>query len=159
MIMTAVAARTTTVTRPKIMVETATATRREIVVETTAGTRPETAAESMKAISPGALTMTGAAATVAAATTATIITGDRPLLRKMISPPKKQASCDESQDARQPSPRTALPPRKSLELHWPSVHITLVTCVVFANISCLHNCLAVVATYIGQNHLIHLLGW
>ena len=94
MIMTATAARTTTATRPKIMVETATAkrceilvetataTRHEILVETTAGTRLETAAETMKAISPGALTMTGAAATVAAVTKATIITGDRPLLRK-----------------------------------------------------------------------------
>jgi hypothetical protein len=82
MIMTATAARTTTVTRPKIMVETATATRREILVEITAGTRLETAAESMKAINPGALTRTGAAATIAAATTATIITDDRPLFRK-----------------------------------------------------------------------------
>jgi hypothetical protein len=69
MIMTATAARTMTATRPKIMVETATATRRE------------TAAENMKAVSPGPLTRTGAA-TVAAATTAKIITGDRPLLRK-----------------------------------------------------------------------------
>jgi hypothetical protein len=94
MIMTATAARTTTATRPKVIVETATATRREILVETTTGTRLEimaetttgtrleTAAESMKAISPGPLTRIGAAATVAAATTARIITGDRPLLRK-----------------------------------------------------------------------------
>jgi hypothetical protein len=82
MIMTATAARTTTATRPKITVETAAATRREILVETTAGTRLETAAETIKAINPGPLTRTGAAATVAAATTATIITGDRPLFRK-----------------------------------------------------------------------------
>ena len=41
--------------------------------------------------------------------------------------PKIQASCDESQDARQPSPRTALPPRMSLGPDWPSVHVTLVT--------------------------------
>src|ERR1700744_5987268 len=40
---------------------------------------------------------------------------------------KKQASCDESQDARQPSPRTALPPRMSLEPPCPFVHVTLVT--------------------------------
>jgi hypothetical protein len=82
MIVTATAARTMTATRPKIMVETATATRHEIRVETAAGTRLETAAETIKAISPGPLTRTGAAPTVAAATTAMIIAGDRPLLRK-----------------------------------------------------------------------------
>src|SRR5579871_548587 len=126
MSMTKTVARTTTATRPKIEVETATATRREILVETTAGTRLETAAEAMEAISPEPLTRTGAAATVAAATTATTITSDRPLLRKGFSS-KKQASRDESQDARQPSPRTALPPRESLEPPCPFVHVTLVT--------------------------------
>src|ERR1051325_8460869 len=40
---------------------------------------------------------------------------------------KNQASCDGSQDARQPSPRTALPPRVSIDPDWPFVHITLVT--------------------------------
>ncbi|HET9283436.1 MAG TPA: hypothetical protein VFR24_15890, partial [Candidatus Angelobacter sp.] len=48
---------------------------------------------------------------------------------------KNQASCDESQDARQPSPRTALPPRVSLDLHWPFVHVTLVTSGQNFNIS------------------------
>src|SRR5512146_174422 len=32
-----------------------------------------------------------------------------------------------SQDARQPSPRTALPPRESVWPDWPLVHVTLVT--------------------------------
>src|SRR5690242_11365457 len=32
-----------------------------------------------------------------------------------------------SQDARQPSPRTALPPRESIEPRCPVVHVTLVT--------------------------------
>jgi len=44
-----------------------------------------------------------------------------------ILPSKNQASCDESQDARQPSPRTALPPGVSIDLDWPFVHVTLVT--------------------------------
>jgi hypothetical protein len=82
MIMTTTVARITTARRPTIMVEIVTATPREILVETTAGTRLETAAETMKAISPGPLTRSGEAATVAAATTATIIMSDRPLLRK-----------------------------------------------------------------------------
>ena len=82
MTMTTTGARTTTATPHKIMVEIAAATRREIQVEITAGTRLEQAAETMKAISPGPLTRTGAAAKVAAATMATIITSDRPLLQE-----------------------------------------------------------------------------
>src|SRR6185437_7564636 len=118
-------------TRPKIMMEIATATRREIGVETIASTRLEIAVETMEAISPGPLTGTGAAATVAAATAATIITSDKPQLRKRFLS-KKQASRDESRDARQPSPRTALPPRKSLEPPCPFVHVTLVTVAALA---------------------------
>ncbi len=53
--------------------------------------------------------------------------GEKVLLRSTDLCPKIQASCDESQDARQPSPRTALPPRESLESDWPFVHVTLVT--------------------------------
>src|SRR6185312_5977589 len=123
-------------TRPKIMMEIATATRREIGVETIASTRLEIAVETMEAISPGPLTGTGAAATVAAATVAaataaTIITSDKPQLRKRFLS-KKQASRDESRDARQPSPRTALPPRESLEPPCPFVHVTLVTVAALA---------------------------
>jgi len=46
---------------------------------------------------------------------------------RLVFRPKNQASCDVSQDARQPSPRTALPPRVSIDAYCPFVHVTLVT--------------------------------
>jgi len=46
----------------------------------------------------------------------------------MRSLPKKASVLRKgSQDARQPSPRTALPPGESIEPDWPPVHVTLVT--------------------------------